>query len=408
MKNKSSTDLEQTNSCLSSSDAIKKARRRAIFSVMLNLLLASSKAVAGVIASSNAMISDAIHSATDVFASMASWFSLWLADKEHPSFPYGLYKAENIATLISATAIIIAGYEIARRAIFGPETIPDIYIAMPVASVSFLISLIFGITQVRAGKRLNSPALEADGRDYLTDSVSTGVVIAGLAGSWFGINLERWAAAVVSIFVFKAGTGLMTTAVKGLMDVAIDRDTERKIIEVVSKMPAVRNVCNFMGRQAGGRYIVDLDVELRTTSHETADRITDHIEKAVINRFPRVVMARVRPHFHPPDFIKRISPVSSKEGGLSTHMAGAPWFMIETVDRKSGDITGVEFKKNPFMNLETKKGLHLGMWLLDMDPDQIVLVHDHPSTAVALLREAGVDIIIQEKGETGSRDHEKA
>jgi cation diffusion facilitator family transporter len=375
-------------------DDLDKARKRAIFSVTLNLALASSKAVAGIVSSSSALISDAIHSATDVFASLASWFSLWLADKKHPSFPYGLYKAENIATLVSATAIIVAGYEIARRAIFGPETTPDLTVAMPVAAASFLISLVFGITQVRAGKKLGSPALEADGKDYLTDSVSTSVVIIGLAGSWLGLNIERWAAATVSLFVFKAGIQLMTAAVKGLMDAAIDRDTERRIISVVAGMPAVRNVCDFMGRQAGGRYIVDLDVELRTTSHEAADRIADQIEQLVKENFPRVVMARVRPHFHPPLFIKRISPVSSPKGELSPHLAGAPWFLIETVDRKTGEVISVETRKNPFRKHGSKKGLRLGRWLLEMDPDQLILYREHPSTAVTLLKEAGVNVLI--------------
>lgn len=58
----------------------------------INLLLASIKGAAGIIGSSSALIADAIHSATDVIASAAACFGLWVADKEHPSFPY--WKAE--------------------------------------------------------------------------------------------------------------------------------------------------------------------------------------------------------------------------------------------------------------------------------------------------------------------------
>lgn len=381
-----------------SSEALISARKRAVFSVGLNLSLATIKAVTGIIASSAAMISDAIHSATDVFASIASWLSLWLADKEHPSFPYGLYKAENIATLISAVAIIVAGYEIGRRAVFGPDTIPDVSIAMPVAFVTFLISLGFGVVQVRAGKRLDSPALEADGKDYLADSVSTGIVIVGLGGAWFGLNLERWAAAAVSLFVLKAGAGLILTAVKGLMDVSIDRETEEAIIDVVEKVPSVRNVIKFMGRQAGGRYIVDLDVELRTTSHEKADRVADSIEKLISENFPRVVMARVRPHFHPPEIIKRIVPVESQDGRVSSRLASAPWFLFESIDRKTGNVVAREFKKNPYLDLVSQKGLRLAMWLLKTDPDQLILNKEHDSTATVILREAGVDIMTHPEG----------
>lgn len=58
-------------------------------------------------------------------------FGLWLAGKEHPSFPYGLYKAETLATLFTSVAVIIAGYEIARKALLGPETIPDVAVTFP-------------------------------------------------------------------------------------------------------------------------------------------------------------------------------------------------------------------------------------------------------------------------------------
>ena len=88
---------------------IQKARSRAALSVSINLLLASGKGVAGVIGGSSALLGDAIHSATDVIASASTFFGLWLAGKEHPSFPYGLYKAETLATLFTSVAVIIAG-----------------------------------------------------------------------------------------------------------------------------------------------------------------------------------------------------------------------------------------------------------------------------------------------------------
>ena len=123
---------------------IRSARKRAAFSVSLNLLLALAKGVAGVLAGSSALLSDAIHSGTDVIASAAAYIGLWLAGRQHPSFPYGLYKAETIATLVTSGAIILAGYEIARRALLGPVTLPDVSIALPVALVSLVVTFAFG------------------------------------------------------------------------------------------------------------------------------------------------------------------------------------------------------------------------------------------------------------------------
>jgi cation diffusion facilitator family transporter len=216
---------------------IKKARTSAMLSVGINLCLATGKGVAGVIGGSSALLGDAIHSASDVIASVATFFGLWLAGKKHPSFPYGLYKAETLATLVTSIAVILAGYEIARRAVLGPETIPDVALVLPVALVSLVITVSFGLYQLHTGKRLHSKALEADARDYMADALSTSVVVLSLIGTYFGLQLDRWAAGAVALFVFWSGGQLLWRAARDLMDEAIDRDTEREIMGLVESPP---------------------------------------------------------------------------------------------------------------------------------------------------------------------------
>ena len=145
---------------------IKKARKRAALSIVLNLLLSIGKGVAGILGGSSALVGDAIHSATDVVGSAAAYTGLWLADKKHPSFPYGLYKAETIATLVTSVAVIFAGYEVGRRALLGPNILPDVAITLPVALISLVITLSFGFYQLHTGRKLHSKALQADARDY--------------------------------------------------------------------------------------------------------------------------------------------------------------------------------------------------------------------------------------------------
>ena len=171
---------------------IKKARSRAALSVALNLLLSIGKGVAGVLGGSSALVGDAIHSATDVVGSAAAYMGLWLAGKKHPSFPYGLYKAETLATLITSIAVILAGYEVGRRALLGPNILPDVAITLPVALISLVITFSFGFYQLRTGKKLHSKALQADARDYLADGLSTLVVVFSLIGAYYGVRLDRW------------------------------------------------------------------------------------------------------------------------------------------------------------------------------------------------------------------------
>ena len=372
---------------------LKSARIRALISIGINIFLATVKGTAGVLSGSTALIGDAIHSGADVLASMAAFLGLWVAGRNHPSFPYGLYKAENIATLVTSVAVILAAYEIGRQALFGTDKIPDVAMALPIAFFCLLISLAFGIMQLRAGKRQKSPALKADARDYLADSLSTGVVLTGLIATALGWPVDRWAAAIVSLFVFKAGGELLFSAIRDLLDASIDRETERQIIKMVEECPRVTRVEKILSRTTGGRFIVDLDIIIHSPSHKVADQVADRLENDIPERFPLVVMARVRPHFGYGDRVKRIAPVIRPDGEMTGHIGSAPWFLIETTDQKTMKIVR-EYMENPYAKEERKKGFLVGRWLLSLKPDELYVPEDAhlDGTAVALLKEAGVEI----------------
>ncbi len=374
---------------------IKEARMRAAFSIFLNLFLATAKAIAGYMGNSSALMGDAVHSGTDVIASSAAFMGLWLAGKKHPSFPYGLYKAETIATLIISVAVILAGYEIGRQAVLGPPNIPDVRITLPVAIISLFIAFGFGFYQLYQSRRLNSTALEADAKDYIADGLSTALVVISLILAGFNIFIDKWAAGAVALFIFWSGGQLLWRAVLDLMDEAIDRETERKIIGLVMSHPRVEEVERCLSRTAGGRFIVDLDVVVRSKSHELAHRISHNLESEICRRFQRVVMARIKTHVGKSEKIKRVTPVNSYENPQPVKLAQAPWFLIETIDRDKGTVD-VQFLKNPYLKQKTKKGYLLGRWLLSHKPDQVVLTEKKINTATLLLEEAGVELIVTE------------
>ncbi|MEF3167922.1 MAG: cation diffusion facilitator family transporter [Deltaproteobacteria bacterium] len=371
---------------------LSQARRRAILSLVIHLVLAVTKGIAGWAAGSTALLSDAVNSTADVFTSLTALFGLWIAGKEHPSFPYGLYKAETLATLVISASIMILAYEIVKNAFLHGASAPDVSIGIPAAFGLLLITLIFGIHQLRAGRRLNSPAIVADAKDYLSDGLATSVVLAGFIGTGLGYDLERPAAVIVGIFVLKTGGGLLISAVRDLLDASIDRETEREIIGLIEAHPRVGKVERLMSRTAGARYIVDIDVLLRTPSHQIADQVADTLEQEIVARFPFVIMARVRPHYTHTGQTRRITPVASPEGGRAGHFARAPWFLVETIDEK-GEVIREEYIKNPHAEEERKKGYLVGKWLLGLKPDQVVAEEGREGTAIALLKEAGVEIL---------------
>jgi len=81
------------------------------------------------------------------------------------------------------------------------------------------------------------------------------------------------------------------------------------------------------------------------------------------------------------------------EGSPAEHLAKAPWFLLETIDRTSTNIISQEYMKNPYWEEERKRGYLVGQWLLGFKPDQVRVTEQREGTALALLKEAGVEII---------------
>ncbi len=137
---------------------------------------------------------------------------------------------------------------------------------------------------------------------------------------------------------------------------------------------------------------MDMDVVMHTPSHKTADLVADRLEEELLVEFPGLILARIRPHYAPGQFIKRVTPVSEPEGELSMRLASAPWFLIETMKTETKEVKKREFIENRYKDAEKKKGLLVGRWLLKLKPDELVAV-DTESVAIALLKESGVEII---------------
>jgi predicted Fe-Mo cluster-binding NifX family protein len=78
---------------------------------------------------------------------------------------------------------------------------------------------------------------------------------------------------------------------------------------------------------------------------------------------------------------------------MAENIAKAPWFLIEIKDRETGKVQKREFIENPYWREERKRGYLVGKWLLSLKPDQITVASEREGTAIALLKEAGVEII---------------
>ena len=156
---------------------------------LLNLGLVAAKFILSALAGSLALRADAVHSLVDVFASIALILGLVIASRKSKSFPYGLYKVENMISVVISLLLFLTAYEIALEAIKGDHAAIgyEDWVLMAVAAL-ISVPLIFGSYEVSMGKKANSPSLVADGSQFKVSTVKE--VLARNSGRYLFVEVS--------------------------------------------------------------------------------------------------------------------------------------------------------------------------------------------------------------------------
>lgn len=288
------TDFEQT------------ARKISFVSIIGNLLLSAFKLFAGLFAHSGAMISDAIHSASDVFSSIIVLVGIHLSSKESDkNHPYGHERLECVAAIILATILLITGLAIGKQAI---DTIlfrqsDNLSIPGLLALIAAVISIItkemmFWYTKINA-ERIDSSALLADAWHHRSDSLSSIGALIGIAGARMGFPiLDPIASLAICFFIAKAAYEIFMDAIDKMVDHSCDEAFEQELFDCAIVEPGVLSIDMLQTRMFGNKIYVDLEIGADANislkaSHEIAERVHNTIETA----FPKVkhIMVHVNP-----------------------------------------------------------------------------------------------------------------
>ncbi len=268
----------------------KLKERWALGSLFLNLFLSLIKLIFALLTGSLALMAEAIHSFSDLVASVISLISVKLSAKKSSEFPYGLYKIENIASIIISFFLFFASYEIIREAFFSkePQEIKHTEVAIAVMVVAMLTTLIYSRLEIKAAKKLNSPALLADAQHIWADFLSSLIVIVGLVGVYLGYPLDKYAAAIVALFILHSGWEILTSGIKVLLDVSLEKDEIERIKKIIYRHPAVVEVKKIRGRAAGSFKFLEIELLLHNYGLRETHKIVDEIEKEIKEEIPNV------------------------------------------------------------------------------------------------------------------------
>ncbi|WP_240986528.1 cation diffusion facilitator family transporter [Acididesulfobacillus acetoxydans] len=250
---------------------MKKVEKTAVTAFIINSFAFAVKYGLALYSGSIALKAEALHSLTDVVASLTVFAGLKLANRKTPRFPYGLYKVENLVSALVGIMIIFAGYGIAKE-VFQSAGQALKNSGWNIAGLCLVIAVIYSFSRYerKVGKETGSPGLSADSRHFLADVMSNGVVLIALLSNYFGIRLDRVAAILIVLFIVRAGGKVILDAVKVLLDISLDKDTlDRiretmindpldRIRETMINDPVVLQVQSLIGRSSGRYKLIEV------------------------------------------------------------------------------------------------------------------------------------------------------
>ncbi len=287
-------------------DYEKEAMKVSEVSIGANFVLTALKLLAGIVAHSGAMISDAIHSASDVFSTVVVMVGIKLSgkasDKDHP---YGHERMECVAAIVLATILAATGIGIGYSAVgkiaggnYEQLAVPGV-LALAAAIISIVVKEgMYQYTKVYA-RKLDSGALMADAWHHRSDALSSVGALIGITGARMGFPfLDPAASVVICFFIEKAAYEIFMDAIDKMVDKACGDEVETELRERALAQEGVLGVDLLQTRVFGNKIYVD--IEIRVDGSKTlreSHGVAEHVHDAIEQNCPKVkhIMVHVNP-----------------------------------------------------------------------------------------------------------------
>ena len=270
-------------------------KRLSVIGIGGNIVLVAFKLYAGIAGSSGAMVSDAVHSLSDVFATLIAYLGVRISKKAPDSeHPYGHERFECLASLtlglilaVTGTGIGASGVKTILAGNYAALEIPK-GIALAAAVVSIAVKeAMFRYTKYYAVK-LNSSAFMADAWHHRSDALSSVGSLAGIGGAMLGYPvLDSAASVVICVCILKVAFDILKDAVRKLLDTSCDEALEEELREFITAQEGVDALDVLHTRQFGDRIYIDAEISVdgELTLRE-AHAIAERVHDAVEHRYP--------------------------------------------------------------------------------------------------------------------------
>ena len=274
----------------------KIAYKVSLIAIIVNLVLSGFKLFAGIFAKSGAMVSDAIHSASDVFSTFIVMIGIKAANKQaDKNHPYGHERIECVAAILLAIVLVATGIGIAVDGVKKIYAGIDGTLATPgmLALIAAVVSIVikegmFWYTKHYA-KKINSGALMADAWHHRSDALSSIGSLVGVGGAMLGLPvLDPIASLVICVFVVKAAIDIAKDALNKMIDTACDEKVVDQMKQTILSVDGVLGIDDIKTRLFGDKVYIDVEIccDGNLTlyqSHDIAENVHDLLEQTFDN-----------------------------------------------------------------------------------------------------------------------------
>ena len=262
-----------------------------------NIVLVVFKLYAGITGKSDAMVSDAIHSLSDVFATFVAFIGVRISKKAPDSdHPYGHDRFECLASMLLGLILLCTGIMIGVSGVSSIISKEYILSSAPsiIALVAAIVSIItkesmFWYTRYYA-KKLNSSAFMADAWHHRSDALSSVGSLIGIAGARMGLQiLDPMASVIICLFILKVGFGIMKDAVNKMLDTSCGEDWDSAMRDFILSQPGVISVDLLQSRKFGDKIYLDAEISVDgsltlSQAHQIAEQVHDVVE----HKYPEI------------------------------------------------------------------------------------------------------------------------
>jgi len=259
-------------------------------SIVCNVFLASFKLFAGIYGHSAAMVSDAVHSASDVVGTtlviIGANLSNKAADKEHP---YGHERMECIISILLANILVIVGCGIGYSGIVKIMHPSNIVVPTLLPLIAAIISIavkegLYWYTII-AAKKINSVSLKAEAWHHRSDAFSSIGSLVGILGARLGYPVfDPIASVIIAVFIVKVAINIFTETMDKMIDKTCPDEVNDKLRAEVLSVDGVEHIDSLMTRQFGSKIYVDVEITMDGTltlfeAHKTAEEVHHLLER---------------------------------------------------------------------------------------------------------------------------------